>query len=70
MNARPYDADDRLLYDLNDTVTGDRLGRWCNVASRILGRAPSTSTPGDPGVSCAASNGPEWERRDDGQVFR
>lgn len=25
VNARPYDADDRLLYDLNDTVTGDRL---------------------------------------------
>jgi hypothetical protein len=25
VNVRPYDADDRLLYDLNDTTTGDRL---------------------------------------------
>ena len=25
VNARPYDAEDRLLYDMNDTVTGDRL---------------------------------------------
>jgi hypothetical protein len=25
VNARPYDAEGRLLYDLNDTVTGDRL---------------------------------------------
>jgi hypothetical protein len=25
VNARPYDGEDRLLYDLNDTVTGDRL---------------------------------------------
>lgn len=25
VNIRPYDRDDRLLYDLNDTVTGDRL---------------------------------------------
>jgi hypothetical protein len=25
VNVRPYDRDDRLLYDLNDTVTGDRL---------------------------------------------
>jgi hypothetical protein len=27
VNARPYDAEDRLLYDLNDTTTGDRLGQ-------------------------------------------
>lgn len=26
VNARPYDRDDMMLYDLNDTVTGDRLG--------------------------------------------
>ena len=25
VNVRPYDRDDRMLYDLNDTVTGDRL---------------------------------------------
>ena len=25
VNVRPYDRDDRLLYDLNDTTTGDRL---------------------------------------------
>jgi hypothetical protein len=25
VNIRPYDRDDRLLYDLNDTTTGDRL---------------------------------------------
>ena len=25
VNVRPYDRDNRLLYDLNDTVTGDRL---------------------------------------------
>jgi hypothetical protein len=25
VNARPYNSEDRLLYDLNDTVTGDRL---------------------------------------------
>lgn len=25
VNARPYDRDDMMLYDLNDTVTGDRL---------------------------------------------
>ena len=25
VNLRPYDGDDRMLYDLNDTTTGDRL---------------------------------------------
>lgn len=25
VNVRPYDADERLLYDLNDVTTGDRL---------------------------------------------
>ena len=25
INVRPYDRDDRILYDLNDTTTGDRL---------------------------------------------
>jgi len=25
VSARPYNGDDRMLYDLNDTVTGDRL---------------------------------------------
>jgi len=25
INVRPYDRDDRLLYDLNDATTGDRL---------------------------------------------
>ena len=25
VNVRPYDRDDRLLYDLNDTTTGDRI---------------------------------------------
>src|SRR5262249_47810594 len=25
VNVRPYDERDRMLYDLNDTVTGDRL---------------------------------------------
>lgn len=25
VNARPYDADAHMLYDLNDTTTGDRL---------------------------------------------
>jgi hypothetical protein len=25
VNVRPYDADERLLYDLNDTTTGDHL---------------------------------------------
>ena len=25
INVRPYDCDDRLLYDLNDTTTGERL---------------------------------------------
>lgn len=25
VNARPYDGNDMMLYDLNDTVTGDRL---------------------------------------------
>ena len=25
VSARPYDAEERLLYDLNDTTTGDRL---------------------------------------------
>jgi hypothetical protein len=25
VNVRPYDANDRMLYDLNDTVTGDRI---------------------------------------------
>jgi hypothetical protein len=32
VNVRPYDRDERMLYDLNDTVTGDRLApllqRW------------------------------------------
>jgi hypothetical protein len=25
VNVRPYDASDRMIYDLNDTVTGDRI---------------------------------------------
>ncbi|HLY55180.1 MAG TPA: DUF1203 domain-containing protein [Stellaceae bacterium] len=49
VNARPYDADHRLLYDLNDTTTGDRLGalvRRCLEDQRTAFVNVHTGRPG------------------------